>query len=247
MKKMKTFIFIICAALMLALLALPACAAETDAAPGTAPEGGAYQTVFTRIGEFAAEYKQELLEAASAAAMIATSVIVGARNGKKTKEIGSAVAGVKSDTDRNLTSQNDVVNAVNGLIDGYNGMTRENAELRAELIREYGDCVADLEGKYAELARGYSELRASYERYGETENDRNRVTGAVLAQSSAILEILQLVYANSKNMPQGVKDLVNLKYANTLKTLGDDEQLLAIVEAVRANISAGAKEVSGND
>lgn len=226
----KIAILIICAALMLLFLTLPAYATDANASAGE------YETVFTRMGEFAVKYKEELLEAASAAAMITTSVIVGVKNGRKSKEISSAVAGVKNDTGASLTGQTDVVTAVNGLIDGYNGMTRETSA-----------AVAELERKYEALAKEYASLRDSYEKYGETENDRNRVTGAVLAQSSAILEILQLVYANSKNMPQGIKDLVNLKYANTLKTVGDDEQLLAIVSAVRSNISAGAKEETAND
>jgi hypothetical protein len=62
------------------------------------------------------------------------------------------------------------------------------------------------------------------------------VVGAVLATNTAILEILTMVYTNSKNLPQGVKDLVNLKYANCLKTLDDDEKVKAIVTAVRENI-----------
>ena len=44
-------------------------------------------------------------------------------------------------------------------------------------------------------------------------------------QTKAILEILITVYANSKNIPQGVKDLINLKYADALKLIGNDEQL----------------------
>jgi hypothetical protein len=86
------------------------------------------------------------------------------------------------------------------------------------------------------MVDGYNALKESYDTYGETENDRNRVVGAVLATNTAILEILTMVYTNSKNLPQGVKDLVNLKYANCLKTLDDDEKVKAIVTAVRENI-----------
>ena len=43
-----------------------------------------------------------------------------------------------------------------------------------------------------------------------------------------VLDILATVYANSKNLPQGVKDLVNLKYADVLKTTSDDEKLLSV-------------------
>ena len=81
-------------------------------------------------------------------------------------------------------------------------------------------------------------MKESYDQHGALEGERNRVVGAVLATNSAILEILTTVYVNSKNLPQGVKDLVNLKYANCLKTLEDDKQLMAIVEAVRNNIGS---------
>lgn len=86
------------------------------------------------------------------------------------------------------------------------------------------------------MVDGYNALQATYDKYGATEGDRNRVVGALVAQNTAILEILTTVYVNSKNLPQGVKDLVNLKYANCLKQLENDEQLKAIVTSVRESI-----------
>ena len=89
---------------------------------------------------------------------------------------------------------------------------------------------------YNDMSQKYDAMKESYDQYGATEGERNRVVGAVFATNAAILEILTTVYVNSKNLPQGVKDLVNLKYANCLKTLQDDKQLIAIVEAVRNNL-----------
>ena len=83
---------------------------------------------------------------------------------------------------------------------------------------------------------GYNEMRLSYEKYEGVEDDRNKLIGAVFVQNTAILEILTTVYVNSKNMPQGVKDLVNLKYAKCLKSLESDESLRGVVEAVRKEI-----------
>lgn len=85
---------------------------------------------------------------------------------------------------------------------------------------------------------GYNEMRGSYEKYEGIEDDRNKLIGAVFIQNTAILEILTTVYANSKNMPQGVKDLVNLKYAKCLKALESDEALRGVVETVRKEIGA---------
>lgn len=83
---------------------------------------------------------------------------------------------------------------------------------------------------------GYNGMRESYEKYESTETDRNRLVGAVMVQNTALLEILTTVYVNSKNLPQGVKDLINLKYANCQKALGDDKLLCAIVESVREKV-----------
>lgn len=101
-------------------------------------------------------------------------------------------------------------------------------------------------GVINEMVDGYNSLKASYDKYGMTEDDRNRVVGALVAQNAAILETLVTMCANNKNLPQGVKDLVMLKYANCLKMLDDDEQLKAIVTAVRDNIgtSKSVEEVT---
>lgn len=234
--------------------------------PGT--DGGEANPIFdyfTRLREFWNTYQAQILEIGSGIVMVITSIVVGVKNGKKINEV-KTVADTNTQT---LAGENGVVSATNGLIDAYNGMTEENKLFFENLTKEYADFSASNAQSYAALTAqmqanykqmldginedykklsegfealqaGYAELRKAYEKYGETENDRNRVTGAVLAQSAAVLEILQLVYANSGKLPQGVKDLINLKYANTLKTIGDDKQLLAIVAAVRDNINAGA-------
>lgn len=85
---------------------------------------------------------------------------------------------------------------------------------------------------------GYNSMKQSHDKYGATEEDRNRVVGVLVAQNTAMLEMLVTAYGNSKNLPQGVKDMIMLKYANCMKSLQDDEQILAIVEAVRNNINS---------
>lgn len=224
-------------------------------APGTdSGEANPVFDYFTRLREFWNTYQAQILEIGSGIVMVITSIVVGVKNGKKIKEV-KTVADTNTQT---LAGENGVVSATNGLIDAYNGMTEENKLFFDKLTKKYADFSQENTTSYEELRAqmqadykklyegfealqaGYAELRKAYEKYGETENDRNRVTGAVLAQSAAMLEILQLVYANSGKLPQGVKDLINLKYANTLKTIGDDKQLLAIVAAVRDNINAGA-------
>lgn len=89
---------------------------------------------------------------------------------------------------------------------------------------------------------GYNSMRDSYEKYEGVEDDRNRLIGAVMVQNTALLEILMAVYVNNKNLPQGVKDLVTLRYTNAQKALGDDQKLMAIVAAVRDQINNSVQQ-----
>lgn len=94
------------------------------------------------------------------------------------------------------------------------------------------------------MIASYNELKTSYDRYGLVEAERNRIVGACVALNTATLEILSLVYTHNKNLPQGVKDLVTMKYANCLKQLEDDEKLSAIVESVREGLRQGSVEAA---
>lgn len=99
-----------------------------------------------------------------------------------------------------------------------------------------------------ELIEGYNSMKEAYEKYETVEDDRNRLVGAVLTQNTAILDMLRTVYANNKNLPQGVKDVVMLEYANTKKALGDDELLRSVVDSVHEKVNAGTEvAVSSED
>ena len=161
-------------------------------------EESEYHTLFTRVWEYANEYKTEILGAVGDIAIFILAWLIKIRSDK-----------TKSSTLATNKSQTAVVNVVNDMVDGYNA------------------------------------LKASYDKYGMTEDDRNRVVGALVAQNAAILETLVTMCANNKNLAQGTKDLVMLKYANCLKMLDDDEKLKAIVTAVRDNI--GTSITADND
>ena len=166
-----------------------------------------YHTLFTRIWEFVSTYPSETLSVVGSVTLLILNLILKHSASKVSKETKKKLEDIKGEVAETLGGQNSVVGVVNNMIDGYNG-----------------------------LAERYDAMKEAYDQYGAMEGERNRVVGAVLATNAAILEILTTVYVNSKNLPQGVKDLVNLKYANCLKSLEDDELLIAIVEAVRNNL-----------
>ena len=99
-------------------------------------------------------------------------------------------------------------------------------------------------GAVNEMIGAYNVMRSSYDTYAGAEDDRNKLVGAMVVQNAAILEILTTVYANSKNLPQGVKDLVNLKYAKCLAALQSDEKLKAFVASVKDVVNEVSSEAS---
>lgn len=184
---------------------------ETPApeAPEDSDGESTYHTLFTRVWEFVTTYSGEMLSVIGSIVLLILNLILKHSSSKVSKETKKKLEDIKGEVEETLGGQTSVVEVVNNMIDGYNG-----------------------------LSQNYNAMKEAYDQYGAMEGERNRVVGAVLATNAAILEILTTVYVNSKNLPQGVKDLVNLKYANCLRTLEDDKQLMAIVEAVRNNIGS---------
>lgn len=121
-------------------------------------------------------------------------------------------------------------NAISSGIDSIKGDTSHTSAQQTAVV----DAVN-------ELISGYNSMKEAYEKYETVEDDRNRLVGAVLAQNTAILDMLRTVYANNKNLPQGVKDVVMLEYANTKKALGDDELLRSVVDSVHEKVNAGTE------
>ena len=86
---------------------------------------------------------------------------------------------------------------------------------------------------YNKMADACDRLIEAYEKHVESEASRDLILGALTEQGTAMLDILQFAYANSSKLPQGIKDVINLKYANALKTLSDEEKLLALVKQAK--------------
>lgn len=81
------------------------------------------------------------------------------------------------------------------------------------------------------LINAYNDIAERVSKCEITESERYKSVVAMVVQTRAVLDILTTVYANSKNLPQGVKDLVNLKYADALKLIGNDEKFIESVDA----------------
>ena len=174
-----------------------------------------YNTIFTRVWEFVEKNKTEVGSAAGSGLVLIVSAIVKAANSKENRKLSELLNTIQGDTQGTNKAQSSLIGVVNQMISGNNVMKESNDYLKT----------------------GYEDMKTAYEINATREDDRNRLIGAVMVQNTALLEILSSVYVHNKNLPQGVKDLIILKYANAMKALSDDEILCAIVESVREKIN----------
>lgn len=94
---------------------------------------------------------------------------------------------------------------------------------------------------------GYNAFKTDFAKVKQSDAERDKQLAAVMVTNTAILEILTRVYPNSKNLPQGVKDVVNMTYANAMKAINDDEQLSALVTASKGLFAAGTEKAASDE
>ena len=172
---------------------------ETPTDEEPAEESEENPTFFGRIWEFLEQNYPEVITTIVGVFMFLLTTILPTLVKKSMKKLDSNV--LKSNS-----TQTEVVDAVNCLIEGYNTLKKE------------------------------------LEDYNKTEDERYKMVGARIVQTQAILDILATVYANSKNLPTGVKDLINLKYAKALKLVENSEELKEIAQSTGAEIVTEVKE-----
>jgi len=102
------------------------------------------------------------------------------------------------------------------------------------------DTVNDMDGKISSLMDGFTKIH-------NNEEARDRMITALFVEMSAVKQMLMTVYPNSKNLPQGVKDLINLENANCIKLINDDKALSKLYESVVHDITSSEDGVKNDE
>lgn len=92
------------------------------------------------------------------------------------------------------------------------------------------------------MENNVASLIESFENICHNEEARNQIVTALFVELSAVKQMLMTVYPNSKNLPQGVKDLINIENANCLKIINDNEALSELYKNVFNAITAGEQK-----
>ena len=109
------------------------------------------------------------------------------------------------------------------------------------------DSQSGVVGVVNTMIDGYNAFKSDFEKVKQSDIERDKQLAAVMVTNTAILEILSRVYPNSKNLPQGVKDVVNMTYANAMKAIGDDKQLAALVTASKSLLAQGTEKAASEE
>lgn len=95
---------------------------------------------------------------------------------------------------------------------------KKDAKLTAEMLNINTDSNSEVVKVANSLIEGYNTTIEKLSAMESREEQRELMYKEMQAFSKATLEILATVYANNKNIPQAVKDLVSMKYVAALKT-----------------------------
>lgn len=109
------------------------------------------------------------------------------------------------------------------------------------------DSQSGVVGVVNTMIDGYNAFKNDFEKVKQSDTERDKQLAAVMVTNTAILEILSRVYPNSKNLPQGVKDVVNMTYANAMNAISNDEQLAALVTASKGLLAAGTEKAASDE
>ena len=167
------------------------------------------ETFFGQLHAYFAAHSAEIGSCATAiAAMVLTFVVRGTTK----KGLGSlidVVRNVKQKADATADGQINIVEGLNGIVDELN--------VSKEKISKIGEVVDWLMTNMKSVLEA-AELIQSIANTWKTETDKMTVETVLLRKEcDALFDIVELMYTNNKNVPQGVKDIVTLKYANILK------------------------------
>lgn len=105
-----------------------------------------------------------------------------------------------------------------------------------EMLTGVNTSQGDVAGKVDGLDADVKAMLADFKALKDGEEERSKMTAAVLVEMTTALEMLQTAYANNRNVPQSFKDVINVKYSKGMSAVDNDEALSACVAAVKHSL-----------
>lgn len=193
---------------------------ENNAVVGSEDTTDDTEEVETFFGRIHAYFEAHTAEIGAMGAAIAAIVLTGVTRLTTKKGLTAVVDtlfNVKKATDDTADGQNNIVKGLNGIVDAMNLSEKEIKKITETVDWIMKNMEAVLNA--AKIIEGLTEA-------WKQETEKMSIDTVLLRKEcDALIDIIDTVYLNNRNVSQGVKDIVSLKYAEVLKARKDAEAL----------------------
>lgn len=182
--------------------------------------------IFTRLYEAFMGNKTELFTLLGSGVLFVLSMILKKDLGASSAKMVEGISKVLSKTDISDEKQNAIVGGLNQMVDGYNDIKTESAEMREKLEGVCGTIKKDMQ-VFADEIKGVVQSNAELD--SKIENLFNVVIALMdkeITQNAEVMEVLSAVYENNSALPQGIKDYVALKRTENAKVVVEAGEII---------------------
>ena len=183
--------------------------------------------IFTRIYEFVTNNKTDIFSVTGSLALLVFGFITKKGSSTNAASVKAMLTSVKGENAEINKNQNAIVNGLNQLIEGYDNINNLCTSM-FEKYKEMFNVFLKMRESNSELSE---DLKKSYNELAEqllaSSSTLKNLLEKEMTQNSNIMQVLTSVYTNSKALPQGVKDLVQLKYSDNLKLVAEEKEIVS--------------------
>ena len=197
---------------------------EVELTPEVEPEKE--PDIFTRLYEAFMGNKTELFTLLGSGVLFVLSMILKKDLGASSAKMVEGIAKVLSKTDISDEKQTAIVGGLNQMVDGYNEIKTESAEMKEKLEGVCSTIQKDMQG-FADEIKTVVESNAALD--SKIENLFNVVIALMdkeITQNAEVMEVLSAVYENNSALPQGIKDYVALKRTENAKVVVEAGEII---------------------
>lgn len=201
------------------------------------PEEETEVNFFTRLYEAYLNNKGELFTLLGSGALFVLSMILKKDLGTVAKKIIEGLTKVLSKSDVSEEKQTAIIGGLNEMVDGYNEIREQTAEMKTEIVEVGSRIKKDMDnlcGQFKEEIGGFcDQIKGVVESNASLDSKVEKLFGIVIslmdkeiAQNAEVMEVLTSVYENNEALPQGVKNYVALKHAENAKLVAEASDII---------------------
>ena len=200
--------------------------AEPEVIPEVVPEEEPDVDFFTRLYEAFVSNKSEVFTLLGSGVLFVLSMILKKDLGASSAKMVDGIAKVLSKTDISDEKQNAIVDGLNQMVDGYNEIKTESAEMKEKLEGVCSTIREDMQGFADEINTVVESNAALDSKIEKLFNVVITLMDKEITQNAEVMEVLSAVYENNTAVPPGIKNYVALKRTENAKIVVEAGEII---------------------